>query len=360
MTSEWLSKRLLELSRLDVYIKPPIHDRVIKMDANENLALAPQFLNDIVPKAVSVSDLRFYPAEELERFYEQLSQYLNVNRKHIAVSSGSDQIIESLLSTIGKRANVTIFEPTFSYFINRCKLHGIPIESIPLNETDNSIPYSRFMNSAKKSNIVYICSPNNPTGNQFDRETMLDIVESLNDQLIIVDEAYVEFGTYNLSQFVTKYDNLVVLRTMSKAFGLAGARIGYLISQENLAEIFRTQIQSPYPINSLSLAVATSALSSYRYFFDTIQLIRQQRDKMFLSLSKIQGIKPFRSDANFVFFESFDLYDSIQEGLSHELISIKALGDFCRYRGCFRVTVGTEEMNDRFIGSIGNILSKDK
>ena len=80
---------------------------------------------------------------------------------------------------------------------------------------------------------------------------------------------------------------------------------------------------------------------------------------MFLSLSKIQGIKPFRSDANFVFFESFDLYDSIQEGLSHELISIKALGDFCRYRGCFRVTVGTEEMNDRFIGSIGNILSKD-
>jgi histidinol-phosphate aminotransferase len=329
------------------------------MDANENLALSSQFLNDIVSKAVSMTDLRYYPSEELEKFYEELSRYLNINKKHIAVSNGSDQIIESLLSTLGKRANVTIVEPTFSYFINRCKLHDISIESIPLNEMDNSIPLSRFMNSSKKSNIVYICSPNNPTGNQFDKETMLDIVESLNDKLIIVDEAYVEFGNYSLSQFVTKYDNLVVLRTMSKAFGLAGARIGYLISQDNLAEIFRTHVQSPYPINSLSLTVATSALSSCQYFLEIVQLIRQQRDKMFLTLSKMQGIKPFRSDANFVFFESFDLYDSIQEELSHELISIKALGDFCGYRGCFRVTVGTQEMNDKFIGSMRNIMSKD-
>jgi histidinol-phosphate aminotransferase len=359
MTSEWLSKRLLELSRLHAYIKPATYDRVIKMDANENLALSPQFLNDIVSKAVSMIDLRYYPLEELEKFYEQLSRYLNINKKHIAVSNGSDQIIESLLSTLGKRSNVTIVEPTFSYFINRCKLHDISIKSIPLNEVDNSIPISRFMNSAKKSNIVYICSPNNPTGNQFDKETMLDIVEILDDKLIIVDEAYVEFGKYSLSQFVTKYDNLVVLRTMSKAFGLAGARIGYLISQENLAEIFRTHIQSPYPMNSLSLTVATSALSSCQYFMEIVQLIRQQRDKMFLSLSKIQGIKPFLSDANFVFFESFDLYDSIQEELRRELISIKTLGDICGYRGCFRVTVGTQEMNDKFIGSMRNIMSKD-
>jgi histidinol-phosphate aminotransferase len=360
MTSEWLSKRLLELSRLDAYIKPATNESVVKMDANENLALSSQFLNNIVSKSVSMTDLRYYPTEELEKFYEQLSRYLNMNKKNIAVSNGSDQIIESLLSTLGKRANVTIVEPTFSYFINRCKLHDISIESIPLNEIDNSIPLSSFMNSAKKSNIVYICSPNNPTGNQFDKETMLNIIESLNDKLIIVDEAYVEFGDYSLSQFVTKYDNLVVLRTMSKAFGLAGARIGYLISQEHLVEIFKTYIQSPYPINSLSLSVATSALSSCHYFLGIVQLIRQQRDKMFLTFSKLQGIKPFRSDANFIFFESFDRYKSIQEELSHESISIKALGNFCGYRGCYRVTVGTQEMNDRFIGSMINIMTKNR
>jgi histidinol-phosphate aminotransferase len=360
MTSEWLSKRLLELSRLDAYIKPATNERVIKMDANENLALSSQFLSDIVSKAVSMTDLRYYPSEELEKFYEELSRYLNMNKKNIAVSNGSDQIIESLLSTLGKRANVTILEPTFSYFINRCKLHDISIESIPLNEMDNSIPLSSFMNSARKSNIVYICSPNNPTGNQFDKEIMLNIIESLNDKLIIVDEAYVEFGNYSLSRFVTKYDNLVILRTMSKAFGLAGARIGYLISQENLAEIFKTHIQSPYPINSLSLSVATSALSSYQYFLEIVQLVRQQRDMMFLTLSKSQGIKPFRSDANFIFFESFDLYNSIQEELGHESISIKALGNFCGYNGCYRVTVGTQEMNERFIGSMRNIMAKDR
>jgi histidinol-phosphate aminotransferase len=359
MTSEWLSKRLLELSKLDAYIKPATSDNVIKMDANENLALSPQFLNDIVSKAVSMTDLRYYPAEELEKFYEELSRYLNINKKHIAVSNGSDQIIESLLSTLGKRGNVTIVEPTFSYFINRCRLHDISIESVPLNEIDNSIPLSRFMNSAKKSNIVYICSPNNPTGNQFDKETMLEVIETLSDKLIIVDEAYVEFGNYSLSQFVAKYDNLVVLRTMSKAFGLAGARIGYLICHENFADIFRTHIQSPYPINSLSLTVATSALSLSQYFMEIVQFVQQQRNKMFLALSKMRRIKPFRSDSNFIFFESFELYDSIQEELSHELISIKALGDFYGYKGCFRVTVGTQEMNEKFIDSMRKIMSKD-
>ena len=99
MTSEWLSKRLLELSRLDPYIKPAIHKEVVKMDANENLALSPQFLNELVSRAISLTDLRYYPAEEVEKFYEQLSLYLNINRKYIAVSNGSDQIIESLLST---------------------------------------------------------------------------------------------------------------------------------------------------------------------------------------------------------------------------------------------------------------------
>lgn len=356
MKSEWLSKRLFELSKLDAYVKPVIHDGVIKMDANENLALAPQILKDIISNAVSKTDLRYYPSEELEMFYDQVSGYLNLDKKCIAVSNGLDQIIESLLSTLGRYTSATTIEPTFSYFINRCRLHNISIESIPLNERDNSIPYSRFVRSARKSKIVYICSPNNPTGNQFKMETMLDLIESLSDKLVIVDEAYVEFASYSLSQFVSKYDNLIVLRTMSKAFGLAGARVGYLITHEDLAEIFRTQIQSPYPINSLSLAIAASALSLYQYFSKTIQMIKYQRDRMFLSLSKMKGIKAFPSDANFVFFESFDLYDAVQQGLRHELISIKALGDICRYKGCFRVTVGTEEMNDRFICSIRNVI----
>jgi histidinol-phosphate aminotransferase len=360
MRSEWLSARLRELSKLDAYNRPTNSDGFVKLDANENLAIAQQFLKDIVSRAVSMTDLRYYPSEGLDMFYKQLSRYLNLNRKYIAVSNGSDQIIESLLSTVGRRSTVTIFEPTFSYFINRCRLHDIDVERIPLNETDNSIPRSRFMKSAKKSNIVYICSPNNPTGNQFEKEIMLDIIESLSDKLIIVDEAYVEFGNYSLSQFITKYDNLIVLRTMSKAFGLAGARVGYLISHEDLAEIFRTQIQAPYPINSLSLAVATSALSFNQYFRKIIQLIKQLRDKLFLNLSKMEGIKPFRSDANFVFFETFGLYDLIQKGLSRDSISVKALGDIYEYRGCYRVTVGTEEMNNKLISSISNVITQNE
>jgi histidinol-phosphate aminotransferase len=354
MTS-WLSDRLDKICKLDAYVKPERFKDSIKLDANENFALDSKFISKIALHAIKQTDLREYPLEQFEDLYRQLSNYSGVDKKYLGIGSGSDQIIELILSIFGRNQQASIFTPTFSYFINRCELHDIALDRVPLTE-DAELPKLEFLKRAARSDIIYICSPNNPTGNQFGEKLVLEIIDTFKDKLILIDEAYVEFGNYNLAPHIAKYGNVVILRTLSKAFGLAGARIGYLIASEKFAEIFRTTIQSPYPLNSFSLAVATLALSYERYVRQTVELIKRERKRVFDELFEMNGIKVFRSDANFIFFESYDSYGRILSVLKKEGLSVKAFGDIDGHRGCIRVTIGTSEMNDKFLKSISKAI----
>jgi histidinol-phosphate aminotransferase len=145
----------------------------------------------------------------------------------------------------------------------------------------------------------------------------------------------------------------VILRTLSKAFGLAGARIGYLVANERFAEIFRNTIQSPYPLNSFSLELASLALSCYDgYVKQTLDLVKRERKRVFDQLFKMNGIKVFKSNANFVFVELYDNYERILRVLNEDGVSVKAFGNINGYKGCIRVTIGTTEMNDKFLKSV--------
>jgi histidinol-phosphate aminotransferase len=353
--TNWLSDRLDKICKLDAYVKPERIKDSIKLDANENFALDSKFISKIALHAIKQTDLRQYPLEQFEDLYRQLSNYSGVDKKYLGIGSGSDQIIELILSIFGRNQQASIFTPTFSYFINRCELHDIALDRVPLTE-DAELPRLEFLKRAARSDIIYICSPNNPTGNQFGEKLVMEIIDTFKDKLILIDEAYVEFGNYNLAAYIAKYDNVVILRTLSKAFGLAGARIGYLIASEKFAEIFRTTIQSPYPLNSFSLAVATLALSYERYVRQTVELIKRERKRVFDELFEMNGIKVFRSDANFIFLESYDSYGRILRVLKKEGLSVKAFGDIDGHRGCIRVTIGTSEMNDKFLKSISKAI----
>ena len=352
----WLSDKLDRISKLDSYVKPDKVHQSIKLDSNENFALDGEYIMKMASRAIANTDLREYPLEQYEEFYSKLSIYAGVDKRCLAAGNGSDQIIELLLSIFGKGQEATVFTPTFSYFINRCELHGIKLNKVPLNRDDNGLPEAEFLNKATHSDIVYICSPNNPTGNQFLEKKILTIIENLKDKLVMIDEAYVEFGNYNLSEQIAKYDNLVILRTLSKACGLAGARVGYLIANEKFAYAFRTSIQSPYPINSFSLAVASYALSDIDYLKQTVELVKRERERVFAALVKLKDIKVFRSNANFIFLASKGNYESILNTLKDDRIVVKAFGDINGLQGCLRVTIGTSKMNDRFLKSISKAL----
>ena len=351
-----ISRNIKRISTLGRYTKPKKIEGAIKLDSNENFVLDRDFMANLISEAVRQVDVREYPLNQLEQLYTHLSKYIGIREECIAAGNGSDQVIELLLSTLGSK-RATVFTPTFSYFINRCELHGIKVTSVPLKQEAFGLDSKTFVRSAKKSDIVYICSPNNPTANQFDKETVTDIIDSLEDKLILLDEAYVDFADYSLSQYATKYNNVIVLRTLSKAFGLAGARIGYMIANEKFVKVFRSTIQSPYPISIISLAIASSIMKHADHVRRTIEIIKRERLRVVDRLTRIDEIKVFKSDANFIFIETGNKYQIISEALENNNIIVKMFGNnIANHRGCMRVTIGTKEMNDKFLQCIEETL----
>ena len=349
-----IAESIKRISKLDRYVPPEKIEGAIKLDSNENFALDAQFVREIAQEAAAQVDLREYPIDQLGQLYAQLARYAGIDEKCVAAGSGSDQVIELLLSTLGCKT-ATVFTPTFSYFVNRCELHGISVEKVPLTR-DFELSSKAFLKSARRSELAYICSPNNPTGNQFDRETVLEVMDSLEDRLVLVDEAYVDFADYSLSQEATKRDNVIVLRTLSKAFGLAGARVGYMAANEKFTKIFRSTIQSPYPISVLSLAIASGVLARSEQVKKTIDMIRKERTRVVGRLSRIGRIRTFRSDSNFVFIEAGKSYGSISKELATAGIVVKLIGNVSGHRGCMRVTIGTPEVNDKFLQAVEGAL----
>jgi histidinol-phosphate aminotransferase len=352
--NSWLNNNIKRIAWLDHYTKPERVEGAIKLDSNENFALDRDFVAGVAAEAVKQVDLREYPLGQIDELYARLAKYAGVSVECVAVGSGSDQIIELLLSTLGGRY-ATVFSPTFSYFINRCMLHGMKVYQVPL-EPDFTLDKKAFVKAAKRSDLIYICSPNNPTGNQLDRREMIEVVDSLEDRLVLIDEAYVDFADYSLSGEAIKRNNVIVLRTLSKAFGLAGARVGYIVSNRKFVKIFRSIIQSPYPISTLSLAIASGVLEDVDQVKQTIKSVRSERERVFTKLSKIDGIKIFRSDANFIFIEAGKNYQAISKIFTSNGILVKLLGNITNHKGCMRITIGTREMNDKYLKCIEQIM----
>lgn len=343
------SKELSRISKLDRYVRPEKVEGAIKLDSNENFALDRDFVAAVSKAAARRVDLREYPIDELDRLYALVAKYAGVGEKYVGVGSGSDQIIELLLTTlVQKGGRATVFVPTFSYFINRCVLHGILVDRVPL-DADLELDAAMFAKRAKRADLVYLCSPNNPTGGQIPRKTAEGIIDELDDRLILVDEAYADFADYSLAGLATRRDNIIVLRTLSKAFGLAGARVGYMVTNERMAGVFNSTIQSPYPISTLSLAIASSVLERSDHVAKTVESVRRERQRVAEKLSEIPGIRVFRSDANFLFIETGRKYRAISESLENEGIAVKLLGNVSGHHGCMRVTTGTRRMNSMFL-----------
>jgi len=347
-------KEMKKISMIEKYAVP-LESNYSKLDANENLVIDKDYLTKIALDSLKNIDLRKYPIDLYQQLYRRLSQYLKISEKSLVVGSGSDQIIDLLLTLIGNGRRLTSIYPTFSYFKTRCQLHGIAFSEIVLSSIDNSLDIDEFNADAKKSHAVYLCSPNNPTGNQFDKSDILHILDTLKNNLVIVDEAYVEFSKYSLAKYVNEYPNLIILRTFSKALGLAAARVGYMIANEQLAELFRYRVQLPYAVNSLSLAIAISLISRPKKIQESISLIKHERERLYHALSKIKNIDVYKSDANFLFIKCNTKYSRIIEALENSKIIVKGLGNIKNYGNCLRITVGTKKMNNKILSAVKDI-----
>ncbi|MEK6877225.1 MAG: histidinol-phosphate transaminase [Thermoproteota archaeon] len=355
MKSGWFQKKVEQLSKLKGYQKPDKYQNTLKLDSNENYAIDREFSLDLIKQTEDRLDVREYPLGDTERLVEALSRYVKMPQEMIGVGSGSDQIIDLILTNFAsKDTKILTSEPTFGFFEERCKLYSIPTIKIPF--TNNmTLELEKFLSNAKKTDILYLDSPNNPTGFQFSKNKLEQLIKEF-DGLVIIDEAYVEFADYSIVEMTKKKDNLIVLRTLSKSFGLAGLRVGYFVTDKKIANVFTKVIQYPYPLNTVAIETAILALQKSKQISEIANLIKKERTRIIGTLRSMGVFQVFDSKANFVLFDAPGSGPRIHKALIEQGIVVKNLGKIGSRDTCLRVTVGSEEMNSKFLLAIRDLL----
>ena len=328
----------------------------LKLDSNENLAMPRQFQADLLRAARRSADVREYPLGSDERLAAAIARHLRVPSSSVGVGSGSDQILDQMLAAFaaGRGARLLATSPTFGFFEDRCRLYSVPVASVPYSD-DMTLDAGALRAASRGRNVLYLDMPNNPTGFQLARADLEEVASGF-DGLVIIDEAYAEFADYTAVPWTRRLDNLVVVRTFSKSFGLAGLRLGYFVAGGRIAEAFNRAVRYPYPVSSIAAEAGIEALRRSAEMRRAADLVRRERARVAGELRRHGAFEVFDSKANFVLFDAGGAHRRIHAALAEQGISIRLLGRIGRHRGCLRVTVGTREMNSRFLLAIRDLL----
>ena len=355
MKKNWFEEKIDKFSSIGGYQKPELISDAVKLDSNENYVISKQFQNDILTSARKNSDVREYPLGGVERLISTISKFVKIPSSMIGVGNGSDQILDLILSNFAsKQTKVLTSNPTFGFFEERCKLYSIPLIAIPFSN-DMKLNIKDFVKQSKNADILYLDSPNNPTGFQFSKSELQKLIKSFNG-LVIIDEAYGEFGSYSLASMVKTQENLIVVQTVSKSFGLAGLRLGYFIANKKFTNTFMTILQYPYPLSTITIESGILALEKSNLMKDAVTNIKIERKRIIETLQKYNAFEVFDSQANFVLFDAYGVYKRVYSALAEQGISIRKLGKIGNHDGCLRVTIGTKEMNSKFLLAIRDLL----
>lgn len=355
MKKNWFDEKIKKYSSIGGYKKPDLLKDAVKLDSNENYVIPKQFQNDILLSAKKNSDVREYPLGGIERLIDMISKFIKIPSSMIGVGNGSDQILDLIISNFAsKETKVLTSNPTFGFFEERCKLYSIPLIAIPFSNT-MKLDLKDFIKQSKDADILYLDSPNNPTGFQFPKNELQKLIKSF-EGLVIIDEAYGEFSDYSLVNMVKTYENLIVVQTLSKSFGLAGLRLGYFVANKKFTDTFMSVLQYPYPLSSITIESGISALEKSKIMYDAADNIKSERKRVIETLQKFDSFEVFDSKANFVLFDAHGSYKRVFAALAEQGISIRKLGKIANHEGCLRVTIGTKEMNSKFLLAIRDLL----
>ncbi|MDR2715917.1 MAG: aminotransferase class I/II-fold pyridoxal phosphate-dependent enzyme, partial [Coriobacteriaceae bacterium] len=247
--------------------------------------------------------------------------------------------------------------PTFSVYEHNARITDTRVVSIP-RKADFSINEEAVCDRVAFGDIdfIVVTSPNNPTGNTADPSFIKRLLES-SDAMVLVDEAYFEFAGATVLPWLNRYKNLAILRTLSKAYGLAGVRLGYLLAHADvISELLK--VRQPYSVDTVSQLIGTCVLEQRAAFDRHIAATIDQRDLVFEALGKMGGVRPYPSDANFILFR-LENASKVWESLYSRGVLVR---DFSRERGlknCLRVTIGTPDENRCFLDVLEDILAQE-
>jgi histidinol-phosphate aminotransferase len=327
---------------------------VLKLNANENLFLEKSLMIDILIETAYEIDPRLYPQGEEGKLKQLIAEQNHVRPNQVVVSAGGDQAIEFLFSLLQPGDSVTAVTPTFSMYSRVTVQRSLQYREASL-EPKFSLNIDKTLETAKESSILVICNPNNPTGNQFSRKNILKLVKGFSG-LVLVDEAYQEYSSYSLVDKTAKYENLVVLRTLSKAYGLAGLRLGYYITNKDLASTLRERYIMPYPVPNIVLKTGYKILEKQDLIRETIEKTKIERAWLIEQLDKIEGVRAFPSETNFVLFNTDKPCNEVYMTLLTKGVMVRKIGRVPDYTNCLRVTVAPRSMLKRFLTTLKEVL----
>ncbi len=352
--TQWIREDIQSLSAYHV----PNPGKMIKLDAMENPYTWPDEMKQEWLALLADAPVNRYPdpgAEELVREIEKVMAVPQGMRS--ILGNGSDELIQIICMALAKNNSlVMVPEPTFVMYQMIARFTNMNYQGIPLDENFQlDMPVMLEAIKTHQPAVIFLAYPNNPTGNLFSQAEVRQIIECA-PGLVVVDEAYHAFADSSFMPMLPQYDNLVVMRTVSK-MGLAGLRLGLLSGPDEWIGEF-DKVRLPYNINILTQLSATFALQHHEVLDKQTQQICIDREILQKQLSKIQNIIQYPSAANFILFK-IEGYDSssIFEGLKNEGVLIKRFADTSGpLENCLRVTIGTAEENQAFVDALNKVL----
>lgn len=349
-----------DLVGLHPYGAPQL-DVPILLNVNENTHGVPPDVHAAIVRAVedATRGLHRYPDREFTELRTNLAAYLGhgLTADQLWAGNGSNEVLQQILQAFGGPGRTALgFPPTYSMYPLLSSGTGTRYITAEREGAYAMTPEgtARAVRDSG-ANIVFLCSPNNPTGTALDLEVIEAAYTAGEDAraIIIVDEAYGEFtqeGTASALSLLPGRPRLLVSRTMSKAFALAGARIGYLAAAPEVADALRL-VRLPYHLSAITQATANAALTHAATLLSNVEAIKVQRDRIVRELGAL-GLTPAPSDANFVFFSGLEDPRRVWEGLLEAGVLIRDVG----IPGSLRVTAGTEQETTAFLTALKRLL----
>lgn len=334
----------------------PDNHTSFKLDWNEStIAPSPKVNKAIAAYLRDGRGLNWYPRLGSQDLIDALTEYTGISAEHLLVTNGSDDALRLICSTyLDRDDEVVIPVPTYNHFMVFARARGADVVT-----TQGETPFSRNLDGifgamTERTRLLYLVSPNNPTGVVYGPDVIAEVCQRFPNTLVVLDEAYYEFSQVTGIELVEEFPNLMVTRTFSKAFGLAGLRVGYLGANPELLEGVR-RIYNPKSVNTLGQVGAVAALEDLEYLESFLGEVDESKE-ILREFFEARGINAHITPANFVVVRMPDIEKTLSE-LQHRGVHVRDRSSYPGLAGCLRMTVGTTEQTERLLERIGDVFT---
>lgn len=347
---QFIRKEILDLPSYHLDEHPGI-----KLNQNESPWDIPIPLKAEIIENLLKTSWNRYPLGDMLHLKKKMAKHLGVWPDNLVFANGSNVLIQALILATSVCEKILTFDPTFGLFEIQGNALANKVHRVEL-EHDFSIPIDNTLKAIKKINprLIYISNPNAPTGNLFDSESIKKIIKAANC-LVVVDEAYYPFSGLTLLPWMKHYDNLVLIRTFSKAFALGGLRLGWMIAEPEVARAVQKCLL-PFCVSKMTHVIALTVLDNMSYVDDYAKKIIGERERVFKEMSGLINMVVHKSDANFILFETREA-DRVFKKLLAQGVIVRSLNDRRRLTNALRVTIGSDEENNAFLKALRKALT---